>query len=400
MTAAAIVLLALNLRTAVGSIGVLLTSIQDDLGLSPTAAGVLTTLPMICFALVGLSTGAVVRRLGLHRTTVLALALAGSGMALRAVVESPALFFLFSAVALGGAAMGNVVLPPLAKTHFPDRIALVSALYGAALIGSGSVTTSLTVPVAEGFAPPSTALRSVLGGTPSWRIGLGVWAVLALLALLPWLRMLRHDVHARLQPQDRLPTASVARSPLTWALVACFAAQSGVAYAQFGWFSTILVDAGVGPAKAGVLLGLLTGVGVPLTLSLPWLVRRWGGTAVLPVTFGALTLVGWVGMVVAPATVSALWAILLGLGSGAFTWCLTMIGQRARTTAGTTALSTLVQGPGYLIGGLAPFGTGFLHDVTGSWTVPLLGLASLGVIIAIAGAYADRSAPLEDTLRP
>lgn len=385
MTAAAIVLLALNLRTAVGSIGVLLTSIQDDLGLSPTAAGVLTTLPMICFALVGLSTGAVVRRLGLHRTTVLALALAGSGMALRAVVESPALFFLFSAVALGGAAMGNVVLPPLTKTHFPDRIALVSALYGAALIGSGSLTTSLTVPMAEGF--------------DSWRIGLGAWSVLALLALLPWLRMLRHDVHARLQPPVRLPTTSVVRSPLTWALIACFAAQSGVAYAQFGWFSTILVDAGVGPAMAGVLLGLLTGVGVPLTLSLPWLVRRWGGTAVLPVTFGAFTLVGWIGMVVAPAAVPILWAVLLGLGSGAFTWCLTMIGQKARTTAGTTALSTLVQGPGYLLGGLAPFGTGFLHDLTSSWTIPLLGLASLGVVIAIAGAYADRSAPLEDTLR-
>lgn len=384
MTGAAIVLLALNLRTAVGGVGVLLTSIQDDLGLSATAAGVLTTLPMICFAVVGLATGAVVRRLGLHTTTVLALALAATGTALRATAESPALFFLLSVLALSGAAMGNVVLPPLAKTHFPDRLPLISSLYGAALIGSGTLTTSTTVPLADGL--------------DSWRLGIGLWAALAVVALLPWLRMLRHDVHARVQPQERLATSAVARSPLTWALVLCFAAQSGGAYAQFGWFSSILVDAGTSPAAAGAMLGLLTGVGIPLTLSLPWLIRRWGGTGVLPVLFGVLTGVGWTGLVLAPSTAPAVWAVLLGLGSGAFTWCLTMIGQRTRTAAGTTALSTLVQGPGYLLGGLAPFGTGFLHDLTDSWTMPLLVLAGLGVVIAVAGAFVDRSAPLEDRL--
>ncbi|MGJ9413058.1 CynX/NimT family MFS transporter [Aeromicrobium sp. CF4.19] len=384
LTGMAIVLLALNLRTAVGSIGVVLTSVQDDLGLSPTAAGVLTTLPMLCFALVGLSTGTIVRRVGLHRTTALALVLVGLGLVLRATLEAPAAFFLTSVVALSGAAIGNVVLPPLAKTHFPDRVPLMSALYGAALIGSGSLTSTFTVPVADGF--------------DSWRVGIGAWAVLAVVALLPWLTMLRHDVHASIRPTDRLPTSRVARSPLTWALVLCFAAQSGGAYAQFGWFASILADAGVDDATAGAMLGLLTGVGIPLTLCLPWLIGRWGGTSVLPLAFGLLTACGWVGLVVLPAQAPALWAVLLGLGGGAFTWCLTMIGQRTRTTAGTTALSTLTQGPGYLLGGLAPFGTGFLHDLTGSWTVPLLVLATLGVVIAVAGAYADRSAPLEDTL--
>lgn len=386
LTAAAIVLLALNLRTAVGSIGVLLPSIQDDLGLSATAAGLLTTLPMVCFAVVGLSTGAIVRRLGLHRTTVLALALVTTGLALRATAESPSLFFVLSLVALSGAAMGNVVLPPLAKLHFPDRIALVSALYGAALMAGSTLVSTSSVPVADGF-----------GG---WRLGIGVWAALAVLALLPWLTMLRHDVHARLQAGDRLPAADVARSRLTWALAACFAAQSGSAYAQFGWFSSVLIDAGVEPATAGAMLGLSTGVGIPLTLCLPWLVRRWGGTGVLPLAFGILGIVGWIGLATAPASLAALWAVLLGLGGGAFTWCLTMIGQRTRTAAGTTALSGLVQGPGYLVGGLVPFATGAVHDVTGSWTVPLVGLAALGVVIAVAGSFVDRSAPLEDRLPP
>lgn len=379
-------LLALNLRSAVGSVGVLLSSIADDLGLSATTAGVLTTLPMVCFAVVGLSTGAVVRRIGLHRTTALALILVLVGLATRAVADSPAVFFVTSVLALGGAAMGNVVLPPLARTHFPDRIAAISALYGAALIASGTLSSSLSVPAAEAFG--------------SWRVGVGLWAALALLALLPWLTMLSHDVRTSPAPPDRLATGTVLRSPLTWALVVCFAAQSGGAYAQFGWFASILVDDGTSPAAAGALLGLLTGVGIPLTLCLPWLIARLDGTGVLPATFGLLTVAGWTGLMVAPGAAAALWAVLLGLGSGAFTWCLTMIGQRTRTTAGTTALSGLVQGPGYLLGGLVPFATGAVHDVTGSWTPPLVGLAALGAIIAVAGSFVDRSAPLEERLPP
>lgn len=385
-TGAAIVLLALNLRSAVGSVGVLLSSITDDVGMSATAAGALTTLPMVCFAVVGLSTGAIVRRVGLHRTTALALSLVLVGLATRAVSDSPAAFFATSVLALGGAAMGNVVLPPLARTHFPDRIAAISALYGAALIASGTLSSSLSVPAAEAFG--------------SWRVGIGLWAGLALLALLPWLSMLSRDVRTSITSTERLATGRVLRSPLTWALVVCFAAQSGGAYAQFGWFASILVDAGTSPATAGALLGLLTGVGIPLTLCLPWLIARLGGTAALPLGFGALTVAGWTGLIVAPGALAPLWAVLLGLGSGAFTWCLTMIGQRARTTAGTTALSGLVQGPGYLVGGLVPFATGAVHDVTGSWTVPLVGLAVLGVVIAVAGSVVDRSAPLEDRLPP
>lgn len=385
-TGATIVLLALNLRSAVGSVGVLLSAVTDDLGMSATTAGVLTTLPMVCFAVVGLSTGAIVRRLGLHRTTALALALVLVGLGTRALADSTVAFLATSVLALGGAAMGNVVLPPLARTHFPDRVAGVSALYGAALIASGTLSSSLSVPAAEAFG--------------SWRVGVGLWSALALLALLPWLTLLSRDVRTSLAPTDRLPTGQVLRSPLTWALVVCFAAQSGGAYAQFGWFASIVVDAGTSPATAGALLGLLTGVGIPLTLCLPWLIARLGGTGVLPVAFGALTVAGWTGLVLAPSTAPALWAVLLGLGSGAFTWCLTMIGQRTRTTAGTTALSSLVQGPGYLVGGLVPFGTGALHDVTGSWTPPLVGLAALGVLIAVAGTLVDRSAPLEDRLVP
>ena len=181
-------------------------------------------------------------------------------------------------------------------------------------------------------------------------------------------------------------------------MACCFGFQGGGAYAQFGWFAQILTDSGVDAAYAGLMLGLLSAIGIPATLSLPWFINRWGQTALLPVAFGGLTAIGWIGLLIAPAAAPALWALLLGVGGSAFTWLLAMVGLRTRTAAGTSALSTLMQGPGYIIGASLPVLTGLLHDVTGTWTVSLLMLLCTSVLISVFGVMIARSATLESRL--
>ncbi len=386
LVAAAIVLLAANLRVAVGSIGVVLGSIRDDLAMSATIAGVLTTLPVVCFAVFGVGTAGIVRRAGLHRAAAAVLVLVAAGIVARSLVDSTVVFLLCSVVALAGAAVGNVILPPLVKAHFPDRIPLVSSMYGAALMAGASLASAATVPLSD-----------ALGG---WRQGVGAWAVLSVVALVPWLLMLRRDVHTSPVAHDRLPMSVVLRSRLVWAMVLLFAAQSAAAYAQFGWFAEILTDAGISDGSAGALLAVISAVGIPLTLSLPWLMRLTGDTPYLPWAFAAVTAIGWLGVLVAPATTPWAWAVLLGLGGGAFTWSLTMIARRTRTTAGTAALSVATQGFGYLLAGLGPFGVGALHDATGSWTAPLVCLIGLAAVIAVCGTVVARPVMLEDTLGP
>ena len=386
LVAVAIVLLAANLRVAVGSIGVVLGSIRDDLAMSATIAGVLTTLPVVCFAVFGVGTAGLVRRAGLHRAAAAVLVLVAAGIVTRSLVDSTVVFLLCSVVALAGAAVGNVILPPLVKAHFPDRIPLVSSMYGAALMAGASLASAATVPLSD-----------ALGG---WRQGVGAWAVLSVVALVPWLLMLRRDVHTSPVAHDRLPMSVVLRSRLVWAMVLLFAAQSAAAYAQFGWFAEILTDAGISDGSAGALLAVISAVGIPLTLSLPWLMRLTGDTPYLPWAFAAVTAIGWLGVLVAPATTPWAWAVLLGLGGGAFTWSLTMIARRTRTTAGTAALSVATQGLGYLIAGLGPFGVGALHDATGSWTAPLVCLIGLAAVIAVCGTVVARPVMLEDTLGP
>jgi MFS transporter, CP family, cyanate transporter len=377
--------MAANLRVAVGSIGVVLQSVRSDLGMSVTVGGVLTTLPVVCFALFGVGSAGPVRRLGLHRAAVLVLVLVTVGLVLRALVHNSALFLLCSVVSLAGAAVGNVILPPLVKVHFPDRVPMMSALYGAALMCGAAVASVTTVPLSDAF-----------GG---WRAGIGLWAVLSGVALLPWLPMLRQDVPGDGLIHERLSFGNLVHSRLAWAMLLLFASQSAGAYAQFGWFAEMLRDGGVSKGYAGTLLGVISAVGIPVALALPWLLARVGERPLLPWAFSASTVAGWLGVLFAPDSVSWLWAVLLGFGGGAFTWSLTMIARRSRTPAGTTALSVSTQGLGYLIAGLGPFGTGLLHDASGGWSVPIVVLTVLALFIAVFGTIVSRSPQLEDTLR-
>jgi CP family cyanate transporter-like MFS transporter len=383
LVGAAIVLLALNLRVAVGSIGVVLDALRADLGMSASVAGVLTTLPVLCFAFFGSGSHRVVRKVGLHRTTVLLLAVTAVGLALRAVVDSSGAFLLLSVVALAGSAVGNVILPVLAKVHYPDRIPLISSLYGAALMTGAALGSVVTVPVADAF-----------GG---WRTGVGAWALLAVLTLLPWLRFLGHDLHVDSSPST-FTVRQLAGSKIAWATTLCFGAQSAQAYAQFGWFPAILHDGGLSTGAAGAMQGLLSAVGIPMTLALPALIAWAGPRPILPWVFAAVTMAGWTGILIAPAALPWLWAILLGMGGCAFTWTLTMIGRRAHTPDGTAALSGFAQSIGYVIAGLGPLGTGLLHDATGTWTVPVVVLLVTAFLIGVFGTVVNRERFLEDEL--
>lgn len=391
---AALLLLALSLRSGIGSLSVLLPTVRDTLGFSPLGVSVLTTLAPLCFAVVGLGAGGLVLRFGVHRVTIALLAAITVGLLARAATGSAVLFSLATVVAMAGVAVGNVVLPPLAKRHFPARVPLVSSLYGAALVGGGTLASIGSVPVADAF-----------GG---WRAGLACWALLPVLALLMWLPTLRRNGHeaaggavrgVRGGSQAGPSLLALLRTRLGVAFVVCFIGQSAQAYVQLGWWGSMVTDAGAGDAQAGLLLGIVTGAGLPVTLALPWLIRLTDGGIALPVAFAVLTVAGWLGILIAPLALGGVaWATLLGLGSGAFTWILAMLGQRTRTAGGVSQLSALTQGVGYLGASAATFAAGVLHDATGSWDAALVMVIVLGVVIGVAGSVIARSGPIEDEL--
>jgi len=379
-----LVLLAVNLRPAAVSVGPVLEELTTDLAMSPTSAGLLTSLPVLAFASFGALAPWLARVVGLHRTTLLSLGAVVAGLSVRATVDHEPAFLVFSMLALGGMATANVLLPSLVKLHFPDRIGFVTALYTTALAIGLTGALTFTVPISE--------------ATDGWRVGLGVWALLALVAALPWLRLVLHDRHLDRSVRP-IRVADVMRTRLGLSMALLFGFQSMHAYVSFGWFAQLWRDAGFSPTVSGALVGLLAGVSIPLSLWLPTLAGRrndhrsllWGVIACYPVAY--------LGLILAPYSLAVVWAVLVGIGASTFPLVLTLIGLRARTAAGTAALSGFTQSAGYLLAAAGPFTVGLLYSATGGWTVPLSMMIVLVAPMLVLASYVGRPVHLEDQLR-
>jgi len=378
-----IVVLAFNLRPAAVSVGPVLGEIIDDLQMTATTAGVLTTLPVLAFAVFGAMAPWLGRALGLHRLTLLALVAVVIGLSLRARTESVLLFLLLSLLALAGMATANVLLPSLVKLHFPERVGLLTSIYTTSLAVGLTTASVLTVPTGQAVG--------------SWRWGVGVWALTALVAALPWLMLLRHDTTLRGE-RGGITLAAVARTRLGWAMAVFFGLQSLQAYAVFGWFAQVYRDAGFSPGTAGLLLGVITAMSIPLSFVLPTLTARLTDQRWLMVALVACYPVGYVGLALAPVAGAWVWAVVVGVALSVFPVALTLIGLRAHTPAGTAALSGFTQSVGYLISAIGPLGVGVLYDLTGAWSVPLLALTVMSLGQLVAGLMVARPAYIEDQL--
>ena len=377
------VLLALNLRPAAVSVGPVLAEVRQGLGMSTVAAGLLTSMPVLAFAVFGALAPWLARLVGVHRVTLGALIAVAVGLAGRAAVGHEPAFLALSMLALAGMAMANVLLPSLVKLHFPDRIGRVTSIYTTALAIGLTAAITLTVPVADAF-----------GG---WRAGLASWALVAAVAAVPWLGLVAHDRHLD-GPAHTIRFADVARTRLGLAMALFFGLQSLQAYAVFGWFAQLWRDHGYSAGQAGLLVGLVAAVSIPLSLWIPAAAaRREDQRGLLLAVMGCYP-VGYVGLMIAPHDLAVLWALLVGIGAVTFPIVLTLIGLRSRTPAGTAALSGLTQSLGYLIAVVGPFAVGAIYDASGGWTWPLALLTALTLPQIAVGMYVGRPAYIEDQL--
>jgi CP family cyanate transporter-like MFS transporter len=380
-----IVVLAFNLRPAASSVGPLLEEIRAGVPLGDFEAGLLTTLPVLCFALVGGAAPRLASWLGLHRVALLGLVLLAGCLWWRGHVHQGWLFLVLSFAALAGAAAANVLMPSLVKLHFPGRVGLLTAVYTTSMAIGLTLSSALSVPIAG------------TGGGVDYTRGLGAWAVTAAIAILPWIGLLGHDLHEGRRTRG-LGITAIARTRLGWAMAVAFGLQSLQAYAVFGWFAQMCRDAGYSAETAGVLLGVVTGASIPLSLLIPILAGRFRDQRWLLTALIVCYPIGYLGFLAAPRPLGWLWALAIGIGCSTFPLVLTLIGLRSRTPEGTAALSGFTQSSGYLIAAAGPFGVGVLHAMTGTWTVSILVLLALCVPLYLCGLYATRDRSIEDEL--
>ncbi len=379
-----LVLLSFNLRPAAVSVGPVLEEVRLGLGMSGPETGLLTSLPVLAFAVFGALAPAFARRVGLHRAAAVSLMAVVAGLGGRAAVDRDTTFLVLSALALAGMATANVLIPSLVKLHFPDRIGIATSIYTSALAVGLTAAFLLTVPISDAF--------------DSWRGGLGAWAATALVALIPWLALAARDRNPERDPRS-ISFGAVARTRIGWAMALFFGLQSLQAYSIFGWFAQLWRDHGYAAGEAGLLVGIVAAVSIPLALWLPAACARRESQVGLILGVVGCYFVGYALLLLDAHALAIPAAVLIGVGCCVFPVVLTLIGLRARTADGTAALSGFTQSLGYLMAALGPFLIGTIYDATGHWTAPLWLLLVLVLPLLAVGAYAGRPAYLEDQLR-
>ncbi|WP_043618212.1 CynX/NimT family MFS transporter [Nonomuraea candida] len=372
-------LAALNLRPAIAGVSPLLDEIMGDVGLTPAGGGAITTVMVVCLGVFGPLTPVLARRVGLDRTLLAGLLVIAAGVALRGTGGAFTLY-LGSALAATAIAVMNVSMPGVVKQHFPARVNVMTGVYVSCVVAGAAASSALVIPIehATGFG---------------WRGVTALLAVPALLAALLWLpQALRGRADGQSGPR---PFRAVLRSRVTWYVTALMGLQSLTFYVMLAWLPTIYLEAGYPADQAGYLLSLTNLVQVGTSLAVPVLAGRRASQVPYVVAAGVLTVLGYLGVLLAPTTLPWLWMIVLGVGQGAsFALALLIIALRPADPAAVTALSAVAQSVGYVIAALGPLLFGFLRQVSGDWTVPLVaGLGVCGLQI-LAGWLAGRPATL------
>jgi CP family cyanate transporter-like MFS transporter len=404
---------ALNLRTAVASLSPVVDAVTGEIPLGSPMLGVLGMLPPLCFAAAAFLTPLLAHRLGLERSLVLALTLLAVGLGGRGGALGPWSLAAASVVAFAALGVLNVLLPPLVKKYFPDRLGAVTTLYVTLMSVGTFLPPLVAVPVADAWG---------------WRASLAQWVLLAIVAIVPWLPVLR----SRAAPEAEAPglaaiagpaTASAVdpgadpamarrfrvdpallgrllRSPIAWSIGMLCAAPGFIAYAMFAWLPSLLTDvSGVDAAQAGALLALYAAMGAPAGLLVPILAARMRHVGWLIFVGGVFFVAGFTGLLVAAESAPWAWATLAGLGQLLFPLSLVLINLRSRTTRGAIWLSSFSQGFGYLLAALGPLLVAVLHDTTAAWTAAILVLLTVAVAGTAVGLLAARPRFIEDDIR-
>ncbi|MDU2243483.1 MAG: MFS transporter [Paenibacillus sp.] len=401
----AVLLTAAALRSPITGVGAIIGEIEAATGLTHTMSGMLTTLPLIAFAVFALAAPGLSTRLGMERTLFCSMLLMTGGILVRALPSVAALFAGTALIGIG-IAVCNVLLPGLIKRDFPQQVGLMTSLFTTCLTFWAAISSGISVPLSQG----------PLG----WRGALTIWAVLTAIGTLVWLPLLSRrtvdsggkDLNATAtnrsssltaatpaaptgrqsgQGEAKRPPRGIWRSRVAWLVTIFMGFQSILFYISISWLPDILQERGMSAEQAGWMLSLMQLISMAGSFLMPLLAARSDSQKWLTAATAALCVIGFGGIWAGPVSLAALFILLLGVGSGStFGLAIVFFSLRSRTTEQANALSGMAQSVGYVLAAFGPTLFGYLHDLSGSWDTPLAVITGVSVLTALFGYAAGR----------
>lgn len=374
-----IIFVAFNLRPAITSVGPLIGEVRRDLGISNSMAGLLTTLPVLSFAVFSLLAPKIGHRLGNERTVFLGLILLSGGILIRSTGPAVAVFGGTALIGIG-VAIGNVLLPGIVKQRFPEKTGLMTSVYSTSMGLCAGLASGLSIPLSQGLH---------LG----WRRTLLLWGIPGVIALLLWVAQLggKKQPHPPPTPQMDQP---LWRSPLAWQVSFFMGLQSFLFYCLITWLPEIFSSQGMNLSTAGWMLFGVQFIGLPATFLAPVLADRFSHQKGIVGGISLLYFLGLLGLFASGhPTVALLSVVFIGLAQGgSISLSLAMLSLRANNAVQAARLSGMAQSVGYLLAAIGPILIGFLYDTTHSWTLPIMVFLVIAVLMTLAGLGAGRNA--------
>ena len=370
----ALFIASLNLRPSINSIAPLLETIRTSLGMNASVASLLTSIPVLCMGLFAPVAVKFSGKWGIERVLGWSLLVIGVGTILRFFTNSTSFLLITAFIAGIGIAFAGPLLPGFIKRHFPKHVPSMIAIYTVALTLGAALSSSLIVPMQNSMN--------------SWQSALGIWGVLAFVAvLLWWLFVMRH-----IRPQDHLAsTGTKTRMPWTnkkaWLLTLTFGLMAMLFYSFTAWLPEIIQGMGYSKSYAASALTIFVVVQIPVSLVLPILLRKFPSRRLWLLVSALLQLVGLVMLAFSIEPLVATFFIGVGAG-GLFSLNILLPLDATDNPQEAAAWSAMTQSVGYVIGATGPLILGWIHDATDSFSTAIAGLIVINVAMMVVQTVA------------
>ena len=376
----AMILLATNMRAPIVALGSIAPVVQAALDISETQIGWLGAVPMLTFAIGALISPSIGKRFGLENTLIVMIGLLTVGMIIRTVFPTWIGFLVGTLMLTLAIGFANTLAAPVIKQRTPKHIPLITGLFSLVMTVTAGVVAGVVLPLSEQVG---------------WQWALGGWSLLGIFAIVIWI-FLRLRLGSSSHQAADIPTAghsdiSMWRTPFAWQIAVFMGLQSLLFYTVASFLPSIWLSKGLPAVQAGQMNSVFQFMAPISILSLTWLINRGRPIQALAVLAAVLNVIGVLGVSYLSTDLAWLWSGLMGIGCSAiFTLSMILFSLRTYTTNQSSELSGMAQSVGYLIAFFGPLGTGWLHEATGNWDVPLFIMLILMVVNVVIAWMVSR----------
>ena len=357
-----IILLGMILRTPITSVGAIIGPLKNLLEINNTVAGLITTIPLIAFAIFSPFVAKISNKIGLEKTLYLAAIVTSIGLLLRFYINT-SVFFVTTFIIGVGLTVGNVLLPGLAKKYFPENLGVMTGFYAVVMNVSASVAAGISYPI----------LSSNVGGEKfSTGLAVNIWLIVSILNIVIYAIITKNSKSERIEDK-KSGGKGYLRNLKMWSVMLSMGLQSALFYCSVSWFAEIMISKGFTLSEAGLLLSISQFAQFPSTFLVPVLAEKIKNKLIIPIFIAMGYVASLIGMIYIQGNFAlmTIYIVLFALaGGGSFSYVMYLFSAKSKNEEEAADISGLAQAGGYWLAAIFPPLLGYVRDVL-NWDVAI-----------------------------